>query len=226
MDNRWTRQLPVLAGCEVKRVDDEIVAKGQLGILLSSILRHRRDLLREATRSIEEAAVAEAVQGKGKEKASQVEEKGKGKGKKKKMKAMDKVDGLPEQHLALTKVEELPLIGWTACGHSWNFYVAWLEDDETEQTVSTYPFLPSKHRVAFLSSRWEAVVPVTAFTGCDYEADFESQTIIGPFVGLNTKAYLGIFGIRALLKNIEGWGRETYWPWLEVQMLKPLKELS
>ena len=35
---------------------------------------------------------------------------------------------------------------------------------------------------------------------------------------------LGILGFRALLANIEGWGREGYWAWLEEQIVEQLLE--
>ena len=74
LDNQWTRQLSDFGGCEVKMVNDETIAIGQVGIFLSSIHCHRRNLLREVARSKGESSTAEAAQQRPKEKAEGGEE--------------------------------------------------------------------------------------------------------------------------------------------------------
>ena len=102
----WTKQLPLFSGIEVKRVNDEQMAKGQLGIFVSATLRHRRNLLKLAGRLEEEKSKIRSKIGR-----------------------KDLIARENAQYL------EEPLLGWTACGHYWCFYLAWLTQEE--HTVSS-----------------------------------------------------------------------------------------
>lgn len=50
--------------------------------------------------------------------------------------------------------------------------------------------------------------------------------IYGPMVMGDTASFQGVFQILNVLRQIEEWGHETYWPWLRDTILMPLKETT
>lgn len=104
LTDNWTKQLTLFAHIKVAQPADERAAKGQLGVFLSATLRPRRKLLRLASSSKEEKTVPR--------------------------------DKSPRENYATEapRFQEKPLLGWTVCGHEWNFYLAWLTKEE--HTVS------------------------------------------------------------------------------------------
>ncbi|KAI9764599.1 MAG: hypothetical protein M1840_008328 [Geoglossum simile] len=101
----------------------------------------------------------------------------------------------------------LPIPGWTIVGNEWRLYIAYKSGsdepgsrDDTEQTNE------DKNEIM------------------ERDGDDMRVLIIGPIPALNasTDSYYEIFKLLNLVKRVDTWARDVYWPWLEKEILQPL----
>lgn len=105
----------------------------------------------------------------------------------------------------LTRMDQVPIFGWTVVGHRWELYFGFVDNGETGDVVSS-PLLLS---LEFLMS---ILIDGQLLQGPD------------PILSLNTRVLGDVFKLRALLTEIKRYGREEYWELLKECILEPMNE--
>ncbi|KAI9771741.1 MAG: hypothetical protein M1839_002756 [Geoglossum umbratile] len=97
----------------------------------------------------------------------------------------------------------LPIPGWTIVGNEWRLYIAYKSDSDESDAERTEE---------------DENDP----TGIDQSN--MRVSVVGPISALNasTNSYHEIFKLLDLVKRVDAWARDVYWPWLEEQILRPL----
>lgn len=121
------------------------------------------------------------------------------------------VDELPRgESEAEERLELPPFVGWTVVGHEWKLHVVWKDEDGNVVSLS------------FCVCDWLA-----CFTGKEKKVLIVIiQTVLGPWRVLNagTGSHSEILVLLALIRRVERWVRDVYWPWIKGSVLDGLGE--